>query len=473
MADHGAPAGYVRGEVRRRLTTADTPTAVTGLPSDGGGRMEGGRFRSSLTAANGGAAMAATLSGRSRVSSIGVTSTGDSASTILQIEALQQVFAEKADIVLNHADFTLVNNLRNLAAALERSLTMVCPEGHPLIQKTVTGSWFSSKHCGICQTELSQGALRYSCRQCAFHLCATCFHPDAQGSKPAASTPVLPLAPQTLAEFFEDTAAAAPRTPHVAMAMPVTVSATGWILRGVYEQQALKIGLRQLGTRLEVLKEPPPDARSKGHFLREKLIMDLVTDKIDLQQVHPNDIAAAQGDVGKLQLTQLLHLSVKNGGPVQQGPRGEFLRAVDNALYKKLAHCVTSTAKLGCESDDVDEMRRLGREAVLLVAAGAAIAETSVWNWWLFGGRVFFDTATFSCVEAFPKKGVLEHSDYSKVERFAGRSLDWQVRHVKDEAELRTLAEFQRRKSSACHVSGDAIAKRKSTLRSIHKDSQP
>eukprot|EP00434_Breviolum_minutum_P022236 symbB.v1.2.019624.t1/scaffold1615.1/size109372/3 len=53
---------------------------------------------------------------------------------------------------------------------------IVCPSGHPLQQKTVTGSFFEflDKKCRQCGRGLHLGHSRYSCKTCQFHLCGTC-----------------------------------------------------------------------------------------------------------------------------------------------------------------------------------------------------------------------------------------------------------------------------------------------------------
>jgi hypothetical protein len=169
----------------------------------------------------------------------------------------------------------------------------------------------------------------------------------------------------------------------VAMALPVQETRSGWCIKGVYEHQGLKIGLRQLSTRPEVLHEPST-TRRKSFFLKEKLMMELAEGKVDLQTVHKNDLNAAQGDVQKLSVRQLLAIAVKYDTQTK-GAQGEFMMAVENALYEKLGHCATASANLTLSYEDVDDVRRLGREAVLLVAAAAAIPCSPTRSWWIMG----------------------------------------------------------------------------------------
>jgi hypothetical protein len=410
-------------------------------------------------------------------------STASASNLPAQVEEMQHTSSERSSVILLQK--ANCKDLGSLADAIEAKLLMqsaLCPAGHTMIHKTVTGSWFSSKHCSCCSKEFLQGDSRFTCKQCDFHLCQSCL---AEGEKrkalelehvamaeigrchqPRRSSKLsVGVVESTAVLAHEDhkdhkVAAEIQRTP--ATALPVQETKSGWCIRGVYEHQGLKMGLRQLNTRPEVLRETM--TRKKSWLMKEQLMMDLAEGKVDLTLTHANDLNAAQGDVKNLSLRQLLGIAVKYDTRMQ-GAQGEFMMAVENALYEKLGHCATSTAHLSCVSEDVDDVRRLGREAVLLVAAAAAIPSSPMWSWWIMGGRTFFDTNNFSCVEAFPEAGVLEFSDYSKVERFAGRMIDWQVMLVSDEADLRTFAEHQRRKSTAAEVSLAAVTQCKAGLR--------
>jgi hypothetical protein len=340
----------------------------------------------------------------------------------------------------------------------------VCPVGHTLEQKTVTGSWFSNKHCSGCSKELTKGASRFSCKQCAFHLCQSCID---QGTESEIPIERKSKKRKTCKLDAEDHKSEAATPTKASKALPVQETKSGWCIRGIYEHQGLKMGLRQLSTRPEVLREPATIKRS--YLLKEKLLMDLADGKVDLTTIHANDLNAAQGDVPKLSVRQLLSIAVKYDSQSKGAP-GEFMMIVENALYEKLGECATATADLSCACDDVDDVRRLGREAVLLVAAAAAIPCSSTWSWWIMGGRVFFDAQSFTRVKAFPKAGVLEFFDYSKVERFAGRSIDWQVRLTENEGDLRNVAEQQLQVSSVAKVSLEAITQCRAALR---KTSEP
>jgi hypothetical protein len=249
-----------------------------------------------------------------------------------------------------------------------------------------------------------------------------------------------------------------------AMALPVVPTEKGWCIRGCQEHQGLKMGLRQLSTRPHILHE---DASiKKAHSIKQKLMTGLCEGEVTLSQVHPNDLSAAQGDVKGLAVAQLLNLSVKYDSKAT-GAQGEFMRVVENVLFEKLGQCAIKKSKAGCNLGDSAAVRLLGREAVLLVAAGAAITVSPVWNWWTPKGRVFFNVDSFSCVEDFPKSGVLEFSDYSKNDRVCGNNLDWQVRHVTDKSKLLSAEENERRKPQACGMSSSDLTKSISSLKRV------
>jgi hypothetical protein len=252
--------------------------------------------------------------------------------------------------------------------------------------------------------------------------------------------------------------------------LPILKTEWGWCVRGCLEHQGLKVGLCQLRTRKNIVPEASDVTRK--HFLREQLVRDLCGGIMDIRQVHPGDLAAAQGDISKLSVSELLHLSLNHGKP-GNGPHGDFLRIVENVLYERLALSALKTAKLS-DLRDKDDMRRLGREAVLFVAAGAAITTSrawNCWNWWIGEHRVFFNTATFSCSDRFPPGGVFEFSDNSKIDRFSGRDLDWQVHLVTDERDLAPFKDNQRGKGTTTtnhsEVNFEDVLKRKESLKQV------
>ncbi|CAJ1439422.1 unnamed protein product [Effrenium voratum] len=58
-----------------------------------------------------------------------------------------------------------------------RVVLNVCPDGHLLINKVVTGGLFglNLKRCVRCNEQLKTGFRRHSCKLCGFHLCESCW----------------------------------------------------------------------------------------------------------------------------------------------------------------------------------------------------------------------------------------------------------------------------------------------------------
>lgn len=215
--------------------------------------------------------------------------------------------------------------------------------------------------------------------------------------------------------------------------LPVVRTEWGWCLRGCCKEQALGMGLLHLSTRLHIFEDGGVSARN--HFLRGQLMSNLCDGSTHLSQVHPGDLAAAQGDVTKLAMSQLLFLGIKYGRAVERGPQGDFLKIVDNILHERLGLCALKMLNL-TKPMQKEEVRKLGREAVLLVAVGAAIPTTRFWNWWVGERSTFFNITTFSCHSTFPQSGVLEFSDSSKTGNISGSVMDWQIHLVTDARDL-------------------------------------
>jgi len=242
------------------------------------------------------------------------------------------------------------------------------------------------------------------------------------------------------------------------LAPPVESIASGeWRIRGVYEHQVLKAGLRLLD------KEWPTDnlldfPRGKDGVLREKLLGDLLGGKIRLQSVLNNEVAAAQKDVQKLTLRQLLRLRVLHidftpsgcGADTVHsvgGTHEAFLSTVDTLLFRQLgkrATCDVTKDSASAANGNSSDLHRLGREAVFLAAAAAAVTTSPWWCWWLTDERrVFFHAGRFAAAATFPEDssgGVLEVTDYSRADRHdpSGklRWLDWRVVAMTEEAKL-------------------------------------
>lgn len=200
-----------------------------------------------------------------------------------------------------------------------------------------------------------------------------------------------------------------------------------WRIHDCTESQSLKVGLRQLKNRLWALTDESGFPR-KVMFLREALMQELCEGQVGLDQVHAGDLAAAQGDVCKLTLSQLLDLSLKFE-ETGNWSQDNFMRIVDNVLFERLGRIAIKGIKLG-KAVGIEDMRRLGREAVMFVAAASWIPVSPVWVWWVQEQRVFFNTSLFACVDEFPAGGAMEVASPSRSERCHGGVLDWEVDFV-------------------------------------------
>jgi len=242
-----------------------------------------------------------------------------------------------------------------------------------------------------------------------------------------------------------------------------TVRENEWRICGVYEHQVLKAGLRQLEDQwpADGLQDFPRSKDGGSALFRERLLGDLLVGKIRLQSVPTSDVSAAQRDVHRLSLRQLLrlrvlHLDFTPSGcgadtvTAVGGTHEAFLTTLDSLLFQHLGRTATAALeKCPGGKPPVADEHRLGREAVLLVAAAAAVSATPWWCWWLTNERrTFFHGSRFLCNGSFPEGevGVLEVNDLSKPDRNdpTGRMrwLDWQVVLVDGE---KKLAEAPRR----------------------------
>lgn len=77
--------------------------------------------------------------------------------------------------------------------------TIACRRGHPLAEKTCSGSSLGAcipmtKTCCSCGKLLGRGAVRHTCKRCKFHLCDTCWVSIRTGSKDAVDGIAAPIA---------------------------------------------------------------------------------------------------------------------------------------------------------------------------------------------------------------------------------------------------------------------------------------
>jgi len=238
-------------------------------------------------------------------------------------------------------------------------------------------------------------------------------------------------------------------------ALPIEeIDAGEWRIYGIYEHQALKVGLRALDTALpkEDLQEIGGKKGTPAIF-RRKILQDLLSGSIRLQSVPASDIAAAQPDLRQLTLRQLLRLRVLHLDYVPSGCGADtvhaagatheaFMVTLDSRLFELLGQTVFEKVVPG-----IDNFHKCGREAALLAAASQALPQQRFWAWWLMGEhRVFFDgsdcsaTAKFPEHRVLPSKGVVEVADQSKPDRHepSGRLrwLDWKIDRVTNKKDL-------------------------------------
>lgn len=226
-----------------------------------------------------------------------------------------------------------------------------------------------------------------------------------------------------------------------------------WRVRGLYEHMVLKIGLRLLDEEwsTEGLQEFPRKATGASALFREGFISKLLAGSIRLQSITGNDISAAQPDLKLLSLRQLLrirvlHLDFTPSGCGADsvtsvgGTHEAFLSSLDSLMFQSLGNkALKELASAMPEIDLQSEAHRLGREAVLLTAAGAAVpgesgGATRWWCWWLNNSRrVFFQVARFQASTSFPASegGAFEVLDQSYRDKHEPtgrlRWLDWRV----------------------------------------------
>jgi len=233
----------------------------------------------------------------------------------------------------------------------------------------------------------------------------------------------------------------------VMMAPPVETIKDGlWAIKGIYEHQGLKIGIRRLDQLWagDGLDSYP---KGKGALLKEKLFKSLLSGELEIQSIQGNDISAAQPDIQRLSLVQLLRLRVilidyvpSGASGLSSGAGEAFIRTLDSILFEKLGHRIASA---GIVSSEQCSLSSLGREAMMMMGAAGAVTSPQWWAWWVPGSdkqRVFFDAQNFTIADTFPADGVLEITIFSKPDTNDStgmlRWMDWQVRKITKEADL-------------------------------------
>jgi len=236
-----------------------------------------------------------------------------------------------------------------------------------------------------------------------------------------------------------------------------------WRINGVYEQQIVNAGLRYLDTRWAAdmdgpMTDFPRRPNGSSVLLRERTFLSLLTEQMSLKSMPASDVGAAQGDLQRLTLRQLLrlrtlHLDFNPGGSTTAlgaNVHAAFLESLEMLLFKKLGQ---KAAGQLIERDQLEDVK-FGRELVLLSAASRSMAASSAsrpagspaadgegeavlwWAWQLEGSRVFFNAKQFACTQDFPDGDVLEVKDYSKRDGANRHWLEWSIRLIGDQAQL-------------------------------------
>lgn len=220
-----------------------------------------------------------------------------------------------------------------------------------------------------------------------------------------------------------------------------------WSIKGIYEHQGMKIGLRRLdqiwaGVDIDVYPT------GKSALLKETLFRSLFSGVMEIQAIPGNDISAAQPDIHRLSLVQLLRLRVilidfvpSGGNGLSSGAAEAFIRTLDSTLFDKLGQRI---ANVGITGSQPSNFASLGRESVMMMGAAGAVTSLRWWVWWVPGSdnqRVFFDAQDYTIVEAFPADGALEITIFSKPDTNDAtgmlRWMDWQVRKIVKEDDLK------------------------------------
>lgn len=253
------------------------------------------------------------------------------------------------------------------------------------------------------------------------------------------------------------------------------ISDSSWRIHGMYEHQLLKAGLQHLDAawpQVEILQfgsngegfqwrfgrsEKASDGSSA--LLRKRLFKDLLSGQIHLRSVPASDLAAAQGDVRRLSLAQLLRLRVLHIDFVPSGSGADtvsdvgsthqaFMSLLDRLLFEQLGR------KAGAGASNkllqAAEAHRLGREVVLIIAAASSLSASPWWSWWVTPEcRTFFHVKHFIHSREFASKefpcdgemGVLEVKvDRSRPDPHEPtgrlRWFDWSIELATSKAEL-------------------------------------
>lgn len=271
---------------------------------------------------------------------------------------------------------------------------------------------------------------------------------------------------------------------------------TRWEIKGMYEHQAVKLGLRNLdrmftgdvsddssddsdeeegphrkSTNLRERERAASDRKSEGEAKKQwrmnsKLIQDLVAGTREFVAISVNEIAAAQPDLRKMNLHDLLRLRVNNLEVVSRSEVHDyFLATVDDMLFMKIGELVVSdgAAESVAQGEDKSHIPSIGKDSCILLAAAGTLDATRFWSWWITDDtRVFFDARTFMCINSFPEDhGVYEFNDYSKIDTSdksgTRRWLEWQIKLTLGVDDLKTQEQNASAKTHKPEITDDLI----------------
>jgi len=146
-----------------------------------------------------------------------------------------------------------------------------------------------------------------------------------------------------------------------------------WRLEHV-EQRVFESGLLALQTQLTRSPPKTPVARQGSAVLRASFFERLLEGHVELKACPANDVAAAQGDLKKLSLSQLLALRIltKDFPTTSVGSlkvHGHFLAALSSELFQKVG-----ARALGEEMATRKRLEQIGARLVLCLGAAELLA---------------------------------------------------------------------------------------------------
>eukprot|EP00928_Gymnodinium_smaydae_P096744 TRINITY_DN8606_c1_g1_i1.p1 TRINITY_DN8606_c1_g1~~TRINITY_DN8606_c1_g1_i1.p1 ORF type:complete len:407 (+),score=71.79 TRINITY_DN8606_c1_g1_i1:83-1303(+) len=252
-----------------------------------------------------------------------------------------------------------------------------------------------------------------------------------------------------------------------------------WRIHGLRVEKMLKRGIRRLDRRVDpdAINDLPRNASGKSLLLRHSLIKDMLTGTRTLSSVPPSDAAAAQKDLARLSLQQLVRLRVLNldfasGG---NGVHGAFLSMVDDLIFQNIGQKAADTTS----ASDISVARRLGEDIVMLIAAAKSLSTPQCWVCWFKDRRVFMHAGRLACTDsvgaAFGEGAVLECVDKSEPDKdTAGKQywLELIVTLVGDKASLSSKASADGNKASRSMVFRQLTASSLEDMRSALKPVQ-